>query len=878
MSEEKKEPITETKVSRRSMLKWTGALAAAVVVGVGAGYEANQLLRPITTVTQTATLTQPLVEEQVFVTATTGGPLFVHVRNGKITWIEPFEYPASETQPWTITAGGKSFTPQRRIPLAQNAMSFRRKVYAPDRMRYPMKRVGFVPGGKGDVSNRGKGEFVRITWQEALDTVANEMKRIKETYGNSAICTWASAHKDWGSFQYGPAFTRLFCFYGGFVERMSDGNSWSGWMYGAPFIWGFEWGQGEGDQDDLLADTLQNSKLVIFWGTDPRTTEINYKGHDPANWAFWMKQVGIKMVSINPLYGDTAAVYCDQWIPIIQATDTAMALAIANVWIKEGTYDKQYVATHTIGFDKFSDYVLGKAPGVDGAIDRTPAWAQTITGVDAQTITNLAREWASKPTSLMAYNSGACRMSYAHEWARALITLVAMQGLGKPGVSIWGGMQGAPSDKVRQKPPPGYSISFTGVAKSNPPNPVTQKVQYFNFPAAILTDFTKSPPLTWKGGTWIHVGPQEIFQQWTYPKPGNSEIKMVWRYGASVFTGTARGHTYGKAYQSPKIEFFVVETIYSDEPEALFADILLPANTEFERNDLTEVGCALVPGELSNRIVVYQRKLIDSLYESKTDWEMLIEVADRLGFADKFTEGNTEDMWLEKMYHTSSVPLSWEAFKAKGYYVYQLPSDYTPNTAFRWFYQKTGDSITGPSNGLNTPSGKIEIYSQMLADQYGENSNAIGTVPRFFPDQEGRSSPLMAKYPLQVNSAHSKFHMHGQWGNVPWMLDLYKYKGYEPMWINPADAATRGIKEQDIVRVFNDRGQILCYAHLTERIVKGVIRIAEGSWYKPATPGNTDSIDTGGNVNCLTSNEGMSPHAYVAGFNSTLAQVEKWVG
>ncbi len=875
---ENKESVSDNKVSRRSMLKWTGALAAAAVAGIGAGYETNQLLRPITEFTQTTTQSVPVAEEQVLVTTTTGGPLFVHVRNGKITWIEPFEYPASEAQPWTITAGGKSFTPQRRIPLAQNAMSFRRKVYAADRMRYPMKRVGFVPGGKGDVSNRGKGEFVRITWQEAFDTIANEMKRIKGTYGNSAICEWGSAHKDWGSFQYGPAFDRFFCLNGGFVERMSDGNSWSGWMYGAPFIWGFEWAQGEGDQDDLLADTLQNSKMVIFWGTDPRTVEIMYRGHDPANWNFWMKQVGIKMVSINPLYGDTAALYCDQWIPIIQSTDTAMALAIANVWIKEGTYDKQYVVAHTIGFDKFSDYVLGKAPGVDGVIDRTPDWASKITGIDAQTITNLAREWASKPTSLVAYNSGACRTAYAHEWARALITLIAMQGLGKPGVSIWSSTTGAPSDNVRQKPPPGYSISFTSVAASNPPNLVKQKVQYFNFPAAILTDFTKNPPLTWKGGTWIHVGPQEIFQPWTYPMPGNSEIKMVWRYGASVFGGTARGHTYGKAYQSPKIELFVLETIYVDEPEAMFADIILPANTEFERNDLTEVAAARGPGELSNRIVVYQRALIDSLYESKTDWAILTEIADRLGFADKFTEGNTEDMWLEKMYKTSSVPLSWEAFKAKGYYIFQLPSDYTPNTAFRWFYQKTGDSITGPSNGLNTPSGKIEIYSKVLADQYGENSNAIGAVPHYFPDPEGRSSPLMAKYPLQVNTAHIKFRLHGQWGNVPWMLDLYKYKGYEPMWINPADASARGIKEQDVVRIFNDRGQILCYAHLTERIVKGVVRVAEGSWYKPATPGNVDSIDTGGNVNCLTSNEGMSPHAYVAGFNSTLAQVEKWVG
>jgi trimethylamine-N-oxide reductase (cytochrome c) len=859
------------------MLKTTAGLAVAGVIGAGLGYGASELLHPVRevikteTTTETTTMTQPLIEEQVFQTVTIGGPISVHVRGGKIAWVEPLQYSESEAKPWTMTAGGKSFTPPRRIAPNQIAMASRRKVYAPDRLRYPMKRVGFEPGGKSDVSNRGKGEFVRITWEEAFDIIAKELKRIKETYGNSAITGWTAAHKEWGSLHYGEAFNRFLNCFGGYTERLSDGYSWSGWMYGAPFIWGFAWNQGTGDQDDLMQDLLQNSKLLVFWGTDPTVVEAMYSGHEPSLWRVWAKEVGIRMIAINPIYCDTAAVFCDQWIPIYPGTDIALALAIAYVWINEGTLDQKYLDTHTIGFDKFKDYVLGVAEGPDGKIARTPEWAQKITGIDANTIISLAREWASKPTMLNAYWSGGCRTSYAHEWARAMITLQAMQGLGKPGVGIYSFRYGGPNDP-RQKGPPGYVFNFSSVAKNKIPNAIPQRLQYLNFADAILTDFKENPPLKWRGGGWIYTGPTDVFKEYTYPMPGHSEIKMVWRYGASTLNVDAGGDWYARAYKSPKIEFILVQTIYN-EPEAMFADILLPINTGLERNDLSEAGQAgrYGPG-LSTRVVVYQRKCIEPLYESKTDWEVFTELADRLGFKEQLTEGNSEDDWLRKMYKTSTVPLSWEEFRAKGYYIFELPKDYKPRTALRWYYEKP------EGEGLRTPSGKIEIYSQMLADFYGENSNAIGTVPKYFEDPEGRFSPLATKYPLQLDTAHPKFRMHGQWHNVTWLSDLCKYKGYEPVWMNPADAEARGVKENDIVRIFNDRGQTLCYAHATERIRQGVIWVAEGAWYKPAEPGNVDSIDAGGDINVLTSRNPMSPHAYIERVNSTLVQVEKWKG
>lgn len=137
-------------------------------------------------------------------------------------------------------------------------------------------------------------------------------------------------------------------------------------------------------------------------------------------------------------------------------------------------------------------------------------------------------------------------------------------------------------------------------------------------------------------------------------------------------------------------------------------------------------------------------------------------------------------------------------------------------------------------------------------------------------------TPRVKNYPLLAVSAHQKFRFHGQWNNVSWLADIYKYQGYEPVWMNAADSGPRGIKEKDIIRIFNDRDQILCYVHITERLMPGVIWVAEGSWSKRAEPGNLKSIDTGGNINVLIGGA-ASPHCYGEKYTPALVQVEKWV-
>lgn len=183
------------------MLKWTAGLAVVGAVGLGVGFGSDELLRstgviPPKVVTETMTQTAPNTEEQVLSTTTIGGPVWAHIRNGRLAWMEPLRYTKDDATPWSWTINGKTIGPmdvdwggaeKRMISISQATASLRMKLYSPDRPRYPMKRVGFVPGGKSDISNRGKGDFVRISWEEAYSIMTSEIQRIIAKYGNAGI-------------------------------------------------------------------------------------------------------------------------------------------------------------------------------------------------------------------------------------------------------------------------------------------------------------------------------------------------------------------------------------------------------------------------------------------------------------------------------------------------------------------------------------------------------------------------------------------------------------------------------------------------------------------------------------------------------------------
>jgi anaerobic selenocysteine-containing dehydrogenase len=365
------------------------------------------------------------------------------VKNGKIVRIEPLSFEDAKT--WKISAGGRTFSPARKNLVRNWALTYRRYIYSSERIGYPMKRVTYIPSHGGENSgDRAKNEFVRISWEEALTIVTNELKRMKEAYGNSAICAWTPSHNEYGVVHYTGILPRFFRCFGGYTVRQSMDHSWVGWQTGGIFTWGYDQGC---DAADSGSDTMQNSKMVVYWSRDPLNVLL-YEGYDRAlPWYSWIKSLGIKQIVISPNFHETAVGWADKWLPVYPVTDNALAAAIAYTWIKEGTLDQNFLDTHTVGFDEehlpqgappnssFKSYITGVSDGVP----KTPEWAEKICGVPARTIEALAREWAAHPTTTV--NTGgtggaACRTAYGHEWCRMMITLQAMQGLGRPGVQM----------------------------------------------------------------------------------------------------------------------------------------------------------------------------------------------------------------------------------------------------------------------------------------------------------------------------------------------------------------------------------------------------------------------------------------------------------
>jgi len=810
-----------------------------------------------------------------------GVPAFVHVRDGRIVRIRPMVFQEDEAKPWSIKVGDKVFTPRKRTSLAPFDLAQRRRVYNPKRVLYPLKRIGFEPGGRSSTENRGKGEFARISWNEALDILVSELKRIKETYGNSAIFTIASGHSNSASINAHGVLRRVLNFWGGHTPMIRNPDSWEGWTWGAEHVWGFDESCGIGPWIDLLEDTMQHSELSIAWSYDQEQSSW-IEGQDSSQWLLWLKELGKKMIFISPDLNYTAATKADKWIPIRPGTDAALAVAIAYVWIIEGIYDDDYVRTHSVGFDKWKEYVLGDNDG----LPKTPEWAADITGVPARVTKALAREWASKRTHLWIRYGGACRAPYSTEWARMMVFLQTMQGMGKPGVSINPIISTAPMDLSIKYPNPAGELALkfglstmmdipaATIFSKMPENPVRQSIYQTLVPQAIL-----NPPVRWYGW-WRSAPVEEQFIERIYPIPGESEVHMIWWDTVSNIANWNNTNKWAEAYRSPKIEFSVAQAIML-ENDALFADIVLPLCTQLEREDFGYPG--LAPGMhkgmgQNNLVMVYTKKCIEPLGESESDYEIARLVAERLGVENEFTEGNTVDDWIRKCFEKTSLPehISFEEFKKKGYYVFKFPDDWPRNPGLRHFYE------TG--TGLKTPSGKIEFFSQRLADRFPDDEER-SPIPRYITGgkthQENLKGIRSKEYPLLVESPHPRYRFHSQYDTISWLHEIPTHKlikdgyYYDVLWMNPQDADVRGIKNGDLIRIFNERGFVVTAAYVTERMIPGVVRIPNGAGYNPIEIGKSSR---GGTINTITPINTMSRNVFGMAPNAFLVQVEKWEG
>ncbi len=710
-------------------------------------------------------------------------PLRVHVQGGTIRRVEGDDGPEPD---------------QLRACLRCRAM--RQMVYHPERLQYPLKRIG----------PKGQGKFERISWEQAVDEVARALLHVKETWGNDSIF-FGGHYGCTGQFHNGtPLVARLLSLFGGYTtfygNISSEGPVWASLIqYGSVMV--------GNSRDDLL-----NSRLIIMWGWDPARM---ISGTNTMYYLIRAKEQGCRIICIDPRYHDSAATLADQWVPIKPGTDTAAMIAMAYVMVKENLHDQDFLDKYTVGFDKFRDHVLG----IEDGVEKTPAWAAKITGVASRTIEDLAREYATtKPAALMDCQ-GPGRSAMGEQYNRCAMTLCAMTAnVGRPGGSACGGLMGIPIGHMFRAP------TIPGVknrVESGGPS------------------LRGTVDLKLRLQRRTHIN--RIFDAILEGRSGGypTDIKLAW-FLCNNFLNQL-GNTNKGARALKHLDFLIVSELFMT-PTAKFADILLPVSSFAERNDLTRPWP-------SGPYYTAVNKAIDPPGECKSDLEIATLVAEKLGLKefDSFDEDKWMRQFIEDNPETAEQIRDYDAFRRQGVHRVKLSE---PIVAFR---EQIEDLENHP---FPTPSGKIEIFSQRVAEL---SDPLCPPIPKYLQTSEDLNDPLVEKYPLQLITPHPKNRVHSSLYKVDWLREIEEHR----VWINPVDAEPRGLIHGDEVYVFNDRGTVAIRVRVTERIMPGVVAIFEGAWYDP----DENGIDRGGCANVLTSDH-YSP-AGAAVMNTSLVDVRK---
>jgi anaerobic dimethyl sulfoxide reductase subunit A len=730
--------------------------------------------------------------------------LRVYVRDGVIVRIDGDDRP-----------GDAIDDPQLRACIRGRA--YRRRQYHPDRLKYPMKRVG----------ERGEGRFERISWDEALDRIASEFRRIKAAYGNQAF------YVPYGTGSYNQlngrqTAERLMNIFGGSLGFYNS-YSWACISAATPYVYG------TGVTGNQRQDWL-NSKYILMWSWNPAEMR------DGTNSEYFLRKArekGARVVCIDPRMTLSAAALADEWIPIRPGTDAAMMSAMATVMVKENLYDAEFVRTHCLGFDEtqmpagaegaesYKDYLLGKRDGVA----KTPEWAEPITGVPRETIARIAREYATIKPGVLYQGYGMQRRAYGEQAVRAGCVLAAITGnVGVPG--------GWASGIALQAPEGGpFWLAFpTG------PNPVKALIPSFLWTEAVLRGREMGPAEGVRGADRLE-----------------SDIKCIWAVACNALVNQHGNiNRTARILRDPKlVEFLIVQDNFLT-PTGRFADLLLPACTQFETWGVED-------GWKYGDEVLLMPQIVDPPFETKSDYRIAADVAARLGLGDAYTEGRSERDWvgwiLDRYRKTRFPGLpSLDEFEKSNRGVYSVPVT-RPAVAFAEFRR---DPEKHP---LPTPSGRIEIFSKRLHEM--NRPDEIPAVPKYVREWESPFGPEAAEYPLSIIGHHYLSRVHSTMENVDWLNDAFPQR----LFINPLDAEPRKIRNGDRVKVFNRRGATVVKCRVTPRIMPGVVALPQGAWWTP----DKDGVDRRGSVNVLTS-ERWTPLAFGNAQHTIMVQVERAEG
>ncbi|MBL8629059.1 MAG: molybdopterin-dependent oxidoreductase [Rhodospirillaceae bacterium] len=749
-------------------------------------------------------------------TVTHWGAYSAEVQNGRVVKLHPFK---ADPDPSPI---GDSIPGALTDPL---------------RIAQPMVRQGWLKHGPRLNENaRGAEPFVAVPWDEALDMVAGELKRVRDTHGNASIFAgsygWASA----GRFHHAQSQLKRFMnTIGGFAYSVNSYSIAAGEvlvnhvMGGLRAFWAWTptW--------DIIAE---HSELVVaFGGLSLKNAQVEGGGmgrHVAREGQLKCRDRGVQFVSISAVRDDTADFLNADWLTPRPGSDVALMFALAHTLIAENLHNEDFLHRYCVGWDKVRPYIMGE----NGHVPKTPEWAASLSGVSAETIRVLARRMA-KHRTLVTISWSLQRSDHGEQTYWAAITLAAVLGqYGLPGGGIgfgYGAINGMGAGGSRIAPP-------TLPMGTNP-------IKAF-IPVARISDMLEHP-----GQAFDYNG-----QNLTYP-----DVRLVYWCGGNPFHHHQDLGRLVRVWQRP-------ETVIVHEPWwnplARHADIVLPVTTPLERNDIA--------GTNLDSYALAMHQVIAPVGQARNDHDIFCALADRMNARDAFSEGRDEKAWLQHLYSIwreraaaagSTLP-EFEAFWDTG--SAEFP-DRTLGQIFLARFRAEPEVYK-----LRTPSGKIEIYSDTIASYKYDDCPGHAV---WFEPAEWLGAAKAKTYPLHLISNQPRTRLHSQYDNGS-HSQASKVQGREPAWINPVDATVRGIKDGDVVRLFNDRGACLAGAVVTDGVMAGVVQLATGAWYSPADAnvGHNYPTCVHGNPNVLTRDAGTSKLAQGSAAQTCLVQMEKFEG
>lgn len=727
------------------------------------------------------------------------------VENGRVVGCEPF---------------GRDPAPSAML------QSIPAMVHSPLRIARPAVRRGWREGS----ARSGADEFEEVSWATALDMVAAELKRVRDSYGATAIFGGSYGWSSAGRLHHARTLVRRFLALGGGFVDQAGNYSWGAAQFLLPHVIG-TFQPVSGQVTDWPSIVGHTKLMIAFGGLALKNGQVSSGGTGAHVLESWLKRAranGAAFVVISPNRSDVPDGIGAEWIAIRPNTDTAMMLGMAHVLVTERRHDRDFLACYCTGFEVFQRYLMGETDGVA----KTPEWAAQICGVPAETIGALARRAASL-RSLITCAWSLQRAHHGEQPYWALIVLAAMLGgIGLPGGGFAFGHG---------------SMNGVGVPRADVPGPE------FGIP---LNPARTVIPVARMADMLLHPGEPYEFngRRSTFP-----DIKLIYWAGGNPFHHHQDLNRLRQGWQKP--DTVVVHDSWWT-PTARHADIVLPATTTLERND--------IGGSSRDPYLFAMHQAIDPVDEAKNDFDIFRALAQRLGYEQAFTEGRDKSEWCRAIYDRvrkgaadRGVDLpGFQQFWAEGFV--EFPK---PDRDFVLFEDFRRDPQRHP---LKTPSGRIEIASETIA---GFGYDDCPMHPAWIAPAEWLGSAGAKNWPIHLVTNQPRDRLHSQMDPGP-VSQSGKVAGREAIRINPADAAERGIADGDVVRVFNDRGACLAGVIIDDGVLPQVAVMATGAWMDLSD----GEPERGGNPNVLTLDVGTSRLSQGSSALSALVEIERWTG